>query len=62
MSTLSRLLLAKQPLLDLTLVELEKRTGKQGVDDGLTALLATKAAQDIQELGLAPDCTAEGRY
>lgn len=62
MSTLSSLLLAKQPLFDLTLVELEKRSGKQGVDARLTAQLATKSAHAIQELGLAPDCTAEELY
>ena len=62
MSHLGRFLEAKQPLFDHSLDQLEKRTGKRGVDAHLTAEIAQKAAAAMRELGLEPDCTGPALY
>lgn len=62
MSTLAEFLLAKEPLLDHTLAELEKRTGGRGIDVSLTAEILGKAVQATQALGLDLDCTGTELY
>lgn len=62
MSTLGRLLAAKEPLLDYSLQQLEEITGKRGVDAALVGEIATKAARVTVELGLDPDCQGEELY
>ncbi len=62
MSLLATLLMAKEPLLDQALAQLEKRTGKKGVDVKLTAELAEKSAKMTKLMGLRPDCSGEELY
>lgn len=62
MSVLADLLLAKQPLFDHSLDQLEKRTGKRGVDVRLAAKIAETAAAKTMELGLQPDCSGPELY
>lgn len=62
MTTLAALLDAKQPLFDLALDQLEKRTGKQGLDARLAGEIASTVALRTKELGLGPDCTGEQLY
>lgn len=62
MSALADLLLAKEPLFDMALVQLEERTGRKGADAALTAELATKSAVAQKALGLSPDCTGPELY
>ena len=55
MTLLSDFLQAKEPLFHHSLEQLEEITDKQGVDAKLTAEIATKAADRLKRLGLAPD-------
>jgi hypothetical protein len=61
-SLLAEFLKAKEPLFDHALDQLEKRSGKAGVDAKLTAEIATKAALHIKQLGLEPDCAGQELY
>lgn len=62
MSTLATFLLAKEPLLDQALAQLERRSGHKGMDVKLTAELAEKSAKMTKILGLATDCSGEELY
>jgi hypothetical protein len=62
MSTLADFLLAKEPLLDHTLADLEKRTGGRGIDASLTAEILGKSIQATQTLGLDLDCSGKELY
>ncbi len=62
MSTLADFLMAREPLLDQTLAELEQRTGQRGIDASLTAEILGKAVQATQDLGLELDCTGNELY
>lgn len=62
MSALADFLLAKEPLFDYALEQLERRTGKEGVDARLTAEIASKAARKTQDLGLQLDCSGQELY
>ena len=62
MTTLAQLLLAKQPLFDLALQQLEARSGRLGVDVRLLADMAERAGDRLRQLGLAPDCTGPQLY
>jgi hypothetical protein len=52
MSQLAQLLLAKEPLLDQSLRELEAITGQKGIDAKLTAEIMEKSADRLKRLGL----------
>ena len=58
MSVIGQLLLAKEPLFEHALAQLEQRTGQHGVDAKLTAELAERSAAVIRQLGLDPTDTA----
>lgn len=62
MTTIAKLLAAKQPLFDTALSQLEHETGKKGVDVKLAAEIATTAADRIKQLGLDQDCSGEELY
>ncbi len=62
MSTLAQFLKAKEPLFEHSLLQLEQRTGKKGIDAALTAEIATKAAQTMTALGLNASCTGPELY
>ncbi len=62
MSKLADFLLAKEPLLDRTLRELELRTGERGIDVSLIAEILGKSIQALSSLGLDNDCTASQAY
>ena len=62
MSRLAEFLLAKEPLFDHALRQLEERTHKHGVDAALTAEIAQKAASLMAKLGLDQTATAPELY
>ena len=62
MTTIAKLLAAKEPLFDTAIVQLEQATGKKGIDASLAGEIATTAADRIKRLGLAPDCSGEELY
>jgi hypothetical protein len=62
MSTLANFLLAKEPLFDHALAQLEERTGRHGVDIRLGAEIAEKAASSAQAMRLDHDYTALELY
>jgi hypothetical protein len=62
MTTIAKLLAAKEPLFDTALMQLEQVTGKKGVDVKLAAEIAGTAADRIKKLGLTQDCTGEELY
>lgn len=62
MSTLAKMLAAKQPLFDHSLHQLELRTGKRGVDAKLTAEIANTVAAKTAELGLPLECRGQDLY
>jgi hypothetical protein len=62
MTTLGKFLAAKEPLFDLALEQLEKRTHKKGVDAALAAEIAQRSAERIRTLGLPVDCTGSDLY
>jgi hypothetical protein len=62
MTTLGKLLAAKEPLFDHALDQLEKRTGRKGADTKLAAELAEKSANRMKQLGLRADCSGQELY
>lgn len=62
MTTIAKLLAAKEPLFDTALAQLEHTTGKKGVDVALAAEIATNAADRTKQLGLNADCSGEELY
>ena len=62
MTTIAKLLAAKEPLFDTALTQLEQETGKNGIDVRIAAEIAVTAADRIKQLGLTPDCTGEELY
>ncbi len=62
MSRLAVFLEAKEPLFDVALQQLEKRSGKEGRDAALAGEIAHKAGKVAKELGLASDCTGPELY
>lgn len=62
LSRLAIFLQAREPLFDHALAQLEKRTGRSGLDVKLTAELAEKSAAITRELGLKPDCSGPELY
>ena len=62
MSRLATFLLAKEPLFDLALKQLEDRSGKKGVDVKLAAEIAQKSGALTSKLGLKQDCTGPELY
>lgn len=62
MSVIAELLLAKEPLFDQALAQLERRSGHKGVDAKLTAELAQKSARAHEVLGLPLDCSGPELY
>ncbi len=62
MTTIAKLLAAKEPLFDTALMQLEQLSGKKGVDVKLAAEIAGTAADRIKKLGLDSDCTGEELY
>lgn len=62
MSTIGRMLLAKEPLFEHALYQLEVLTGRTGVDAKLAAELAETVANRTQRLGLKSDCSGPELY
>ncbi|MEO7617503.1 MAG: hypothetical protein ABIS59_01530 [Candidatus Saccharibacteria bacterium] len=62
MTTIAKLLAAKEPLFDTALAQLEHATGKKNIDTALAAEIATTAADRTKRLGLDTDCTGEELY
>lgn len=62
MSTIGRLLQAKEPLFEHSLHQLEVLTGKKNVDVRLAAEIAEKAADRLKLLGVGPDAPGEDVY
>ncbi|HSX41650.1 MAG TPA: hypothetical protein VLF21_03455 [Candidatus Saccharimonadales bacterium] len=61
-SRLATFLQAKEPLFDQALQELEKRTGKKGIDAALAGEIAQKAGSVISDLGLDAGCSGPDLY
>ncbi len=62
MSLLNRLLIAREPLFDLTLKQLEDLTHRPGVDTALMGEVLAKGYQRAAELGLDADFNAKELY
>jgi hypothetical protein len=61
-SRIATFLQAKEPLFDMALAELEKRTHHSGADAALAAEIATKAATATRTIGLSSDCSGPELY
>jgi hypothetical protein len=62
LGTLAKFLAAKQPLFDASLDQLEKRTGRHGVDARLVAEIAASSADRIGKLNLPPNPSGPDLY
>ncbi|HSX14654.1 MAG TPA: hypothetical protein VLE72_01965 [Candidatus Saccharimonadales bacterium] len=62
MSVIAELLLAKEPLLDYAIEQLEDITQNQGIDAKLTAEIAEKSAERLLRLNLKPDSSGPEIY
>jgi hypothetical protein len=62
MSRLALFLQAEHPLFDNALLQLEKISGKKGVDVALSAEIVERAAKAIGQIGLTPDASGPQIY